>query len=235
MGLIKRDKKPGGALGKLRGQKAIQKAIDDGDTVAVGKQESLVIAIDASASMEESASGAPMDFYRTPNLRGSKWEAAVQAANLLANRSMMSNVGLVAFDSEVPSGWRCKVGSSSHTILGFLERMRPRGGTCFTAGLAASLDLLDDVDRLPVQRIILLSDGFDGGHSGISSWHTVCERLRARKVIVDTVGFGLADEVRLREIADMTGGVYKHAKDAEELVKQFKLLEASVRGLLASG
>jgi len=232
MGLIKRDKKPGGALGKLRGQQAIQKAIDDGKTISVGKQESLVLAIDASASMEDSA--IPGGAW-TGSLRGSKWEAAVKASHTLVDRSLMSQVGALVFDTDVPANWRIGVGSNKHEVKGFLDRLKPRGGTCFTAGLAAGLDLLEDVDRLPVQRIILLTDGFDGGHAGLAKWDAVVERIQARKVIVDTVGFGDVDERRLREIAEMAGGVYKHAKDATELVSQFKMLEASIRGLLGSG
>ncbi len=224
--LIKRDKKGGSALDRLRRQKGIQKRIDDGTVKIAGKQEALVIALDASASMTGTSD--PRDPYGRP-----KWSAACKATADLVSLSRASSIGVVVFDHTVLG--ELPVGTASDEIRHYLSAMGPKHGTCFVTGLEAGRRLIESGPTKTVRRIILLSDGYDGAHRGGSALDVELIYLAEASVIVDTVGFGDADEVKLRMIAERTGGVYKHANDAAELVREFKQLEAGVRGLLGGG
>lgn len=222
MGLVKKNGENKSPLEKLRRQKEIADKIDSGALTVLGTQESLVLVIDGSASM--STSDEPSGV--------TKWNAAREACRELVGASLMSAVGLVVFDERILGSHA--VGTQASDIVGALAGMRPRGGTCFANGLELGKVHLDTAAPRPVRRIILLSDGYDGYHSGRVHFERVMDSLVEGKVIVDTVGFGDADEEHLRMIATRTGGVYRHARDAKSLVREFKQLEAGVRGLLSS-
>lgn len=225
MGLVK--KGTGGALGKLRRQKEIRDKIEDGTCVSPGAGEALVIALDGSGSMCGAATEG--DYYGP-----TKWDAAVDATNQLVQASRSSAIGIVVFEHQLMDA--IPVGSSHDDIASFLARMGPSRGTCFTTALEESKSLLDDGPTKRVRRIVLLSDGRDGLHQGRAAFERVIQSICQALIVVDTVGFGPhADEGTLRAIADHTGGVYRHVRDGLSLVREFKQLEAGIRGLLGSG
>lgn len=224
MGLVNKGE---GALEKLRRQKDIHEKIENGTLTVVGAQESLVLVIDGSASM-----GCPADMGA--RYGASRWQAAVQACGELMKDSIMSSLGVVVFDDTIIGS--CPIGTPVNDNEALLASVGPRHGTCFTIALRQAKVLHDAEAPRSVRRIVLLSDGEDGMHAGSASFERVMQELVEAKIVVDTVGFGSdPDEVRLRMIAERTGGVYRHARDAKALVREFKRLEAGIRGLLAGG
>ena len=93
--------------------------------------------------------------------------------------------------------------------------MEQSGGT----HIATSIDMiLDDLERGVLNggkrpRIILLSDGVD------MDYHIedVLTRAKENNVSISTVGFGDADELTLRLIAEFTGGVYVPVENIDDL------------------
>lgn len=234
MGLIKKSDATGGALGKLRKQAAIHEKLANGE-LKVLEREALVLVMDMSPSMCDAAD--PADGrWNVPKGRRA-WDAAVKAAKVLVDRSVMSEVGIALFCAVCPSSRRLPVGSASAAIISHMTRFDPNNGegTCFEAGISAALDMLDLHEASRIRRIVFMTDGADGMHTGKDAWEACLARLTRSGVILDAVGFGQVEEDVLRELAARTGGVYRYAANGEELVREFKMLDAGTRGLLGSG
>ncbi len=238
MGLIKRDK-AGGALGALRRQKDIADKIAKGEAVS-GAQEALVVLLDMSPSMGLHMDAATMDF-RDPHRRrvepGKKaWDAAVRATAALVDASTMSRVGVVAFCSKATAERRLGVGAKTTDILKWLRRWGPNQGlgTDFTCAINAGLDLLEQHSAARVRRMILMTDGCDGRHSGMGAKEHAEARLQSSGVVLDAVGFGKVNHEELERLTKIGRGVYHHTSDGAALVKTFKQLEAGIRGLLSA-
>lgn len=238
MGIIKKSK--GGALEALRRQKEIARKVNSGEA-RNSRREALVLLLDMSPSMTAHENAATMSlqarFGRGVQPGQRAWDAAVRATRALVRVSTVSKVGVVTFCRIAPPPRRLDVGADIQTILNFLARFDPNQGegTDFTNAINAGLDLLEPHAGMEVRRMILMTDGCDGRHSGATAALQAEERLRSSGVILDTVGFGDVDASELRRLADLGKGTYHHSINGAALVKTFKRLEAGVRGLLGSG
>lgn len=224
-------KKKGGALAKLRGQKLKRSRVDE---LVKNKKEALVLAIDVSLSMAAPADGLDLGYDREP----SRLRAAKDAARELIRASLLSNVALISFSERYDL-----VADFGDATTDALEHLHVQRGTLMNEALVGIEDLLT-LRSEPVLRGILLSDGTD--YHGEPAWNIPRQyrnealdlpvRLKRQGIIVDCIGFGEdADEERLTQIAEATGGVYRHAKDAASLRREFLRLEVGARGLLTDG
>lgn len=243
MGLVKKKKK-GSALSKLRKQKDIHDKIKRGEAVHADdilKKEALVLLLDASPSMgvhEDIARWRANRSHELSSIAGHRaWDAAVRAARALFDASTASTIGAVVFDRRAPHARRHAPGVGEVELFRWLNELGPENGmgTDFTSAINAGLDLLSKFESKPVRRMILLTDGRDGGHSGKEAKQTMLRRLQSSSVILDTVGFGDVDHDELKRLAKLGGGTYHHTVDGAALVQEFKKLEAGARGLLGSG
>jgi Mg-chelatase subunit ChlD len=231
--------KKGGRTGLVKkgsGLRALRRAKNRGrDT---DKAEQLILVLDASYSMEMSVTGR---VARNGTALGkTKINAAREAARGLIMASRQSDVGLVSFSTE---GYTlCLLDEGRERCLMSLERYKPSGGTQIREGLRAALNAFDIEDPAKVRRIVLMTDGrdFDGGYgvseAEVGNRQQQVDRAKAEGIIIDCVAFGHdADLDDLAKISGATGGVVRSADDASELAKEFKQLEAGIRGLIGSG
>ena len=107
--------------------------------------------------------------------------------------------------------------------------LQPNGMTNMTAGLREGLEMIGG-KFAEKKRIILLSDG--QANAEVDRIDHYLSRCQEGGVIVDTISFGeSADKVRLRAIAQKTGGIFSDADSAEELQKVYARLNYTVRYL----
>lgn len=242
MSLIK--KKDGkSALDRLRQQKDIHEAIKSGKARAPGVREALVILLDLSPSMSvhqnAAEPGSNLNPWAHEAPRGeTAWDAAVRAARTLIDASVQSEVGAVAFCAHAPPHRRCEVGKKVEEIIRFLKQfdpMRDGMGTDFTCAINAGLDLLAMHEGRELKRMILMTDGRDGCHSGMRRYEEMLSRLGRSGVVLDTVGFGDVDPDQLERLAKLGGGTFHRSASVTAFVKEVKCLEAGARGLLGRG
>jgi len=114
-------------------------------------------------------------------------------------------------------------------ILSQGEMLHPEGMTNITAGLREGLQMMSG-KFAEKKRMILLSDGQANVEvDRIDHYLSLC---REGGVVVDTISFGeSADKVRLRDIAQKTGGIFSDADSVEELQKVYARLNYAVRYL----
>ena len=117
-------------------------------------------------------------------------------------------------------------------IIGQAESISPRGSTNISAAMRVGLVMINNKDT-ERKRMILLSDGSDNIEQDMVEECII--RCQEEKVVVDTIAFGRdADELRLREIAKRTGGVFYSAKSVRKLAEAYKKLNFDVRYLTCS-
>jgi Mg-chelatase subunit ChlD len=180
--------------------------------------ELCIILVDTSSSMSESIN------------RGegrSKIEAVRLAIPNLRAMGVKVMYGLVGFGdtSSIYQHLTFQFG----LILSQGEMLSPNGMTNVTAGLREGLQMMSGkfAER---KRMILLSDG--QANIEVDRIDHQLSLCREGGVIVDTISFGeSADKVRLRDIAQKTGGIFSDADSAEELQKVYARLNYTVRYL----
>jgi len=165
------------------------------------KVERVVALVDTSSSMYA-------DFYGMSRLDGA--QRAVRAF-VTASSPKFTHIGLVSFDSYAET----LVPPTKNYMQLQTVRLQTTGSTNMGDGLAACTGL-------DPQRVILLSDGQPNSQLRVrEALHEYTER----KIKVDTVAIGEADLDFMREIAELTGGTFKHIKHPDELAEHYKALE----------
>jgi len=190
--------------------------------------EALMITIDISGSMR---SFIDADMIEYPSVH-TCLDAAKTATLKLMEKSdaMISRIGITTFNHD--GRVVCNVGTSIFNAKHNLEKVKAFERTIMHRGMLVSRHILEDT-LAKVKRIVLMTDGCtERPEECIEEAHSCKER----DIIVDTVSFGPNCNTKLlKEIAQTTGGVYKEANHAHELITQFKQLEVRTRGLLTSG
>ncbi|UCE38757.1 MAG: VWA domain-containing protein, partial [Thermoplasmata archaeon] len=103
----------------------------------------------------------------------------------------------------------------------------PGGSTFMGEALKVAIDeLLANGNESHIHVIILLTDG---GWNGLMDPVVQAERAAAHNIIIFTIGLEPAppnrlDEPTLREIADITGGQYFYAQDANQIPDIYKII-----------
>lgn len=104
-----------------------------------------------------------------------------------------------------------------------LRWIAPTGSTNISAGLMAAEEILADSPTRFQRRVVLLSDGEDGG-----SPYRVADGMKARGIVIDTIGVGRSpsdiDEPCLMRVASTVDGVlhYRFIRNADELNAHFE-------------
>jgi len=202
----------------------LKQAVQQQKAERAHRDEGLVLLLDASLSMMGPTS---MEDH-TPRI-----DAMKQAACALLTASRRSYSGVVAF-SELPMEL-APIGNRMRSIAA-VRGVGVYGSTAMLLGLDAAYDMLKMVaGKYKVRRIILLSDGC----ATDSEPEQLVEKARQiglDGIVLDTIAFGHnADRSALEEMASVARGRMAEADTATELVRVFKALEVSKRGLLTSG
>lgn len=174
-----------------------------------------------------------------------KMEGAKAAAQAFVDlMRAQDKAALVAFSSEVTI--LQPFTSDKAALREGIAELYPEGCTVWYDAVYDSVEL---IARLTGRRsVILLSDGMDCREDlflrmmGEGSEHTLEEaiaRAREANIPVYAIGFGERatpvagnegfDEVKLRRVADETGGKYYHAPDTETLKKLYRLLSEEMQ------
>jgi len=214
-----------GSLDALRQQAREQK-----EAVA-SRDEALVLLLDASISMESSSTPyTQADAEQGKDWPPSKLDAAKEAACALLRLSRRSYTSVVGF-----SDFGIVLAPLSNRIrsIGAVQGMYTIGRTAMLSGLSEAYNVLAAVGgKYKVRRIILLSDGMPTDaedHEVIAR----AESIGRHGIIIDTVAFGEdADRDLMKAIARAARGIMCEADDVAKLIKVFKALEATKRGLL---
>jgi Mg-chelatase subunit ChlD len=154
-------------------------------------------------------------------------DAAKSAAHLFLDGKRgldpRDKVGLVSFSGQGTLLTNC--GSDREKTGLAVDGMRPQASTNISGGLAEALTDLQQAPREVTKRIILLSDG---GHNEGPSPEGLVPSLIKYGVIVDTVFIGSEGDSGtlslMEKLAKDTGGTFVHLKDAEQLVRHYKVL-----------
>ncbi|MFC4440318.1 MULTISPECIES: VWA domain-containing protein [Natrialbaceae] len=112
-----------------------------------------------------------------------------------------------------------------------IDRLGASGGTNIGAGLQEANDHFDAESNDSRAKVsILLTDGVGSG--GISEAEAAAER----NITIYTIGFGSADESKLKRIADETDGEYHFVDGADDLPEVFsRVAENATDGLDTDG
>ena len=120
----------------------------------------------------------------------------------------------------------------THALDGFykaLARIEPDGGTRITAGLTAAAELMRHAPPRTRRRVVLLSDGADGG-----SAIPVATSMKEDGCIIDVIGIGgcpaAVGEAYLRELASVVGGCtrYRFIADKDTLLSHFASIATDI-------
>jgi Mg-chelatase subunit ChlD len=203
-------------------------------------QEHLVLCLDASGSMGDPVDGRLYDWRSSDNAKKKLWVAKEAAQALIKDCTSATTVGLVQFSSYADVLRALDYGSEG--IFAALDKYDITGGTMAWTGLRSSLDLLDCAGDVALRRVILMTDGQDFDSDPHPSEqnrrlrHDEVKRAVDTKTVIDCIAFGPDAAIEdLKSIASPTGGVVRVAGDEKSLVREFKRLEAGIRGLLGSG
>lgn len=203
---------------KIKGSLAhVNREVAKQSTALVKKEgvERVIAVIDHSGSMNDkflTASGRQMN----------RMEAVIEAIHYIVDSSSRatSQIGLIGFSS-APEVLAMPTDKFSVVKVAAMA-LRPTSSTQYGPALERALVLEAD-------RVILLSDGeANDKDAAIKMAHT----YRERKIKIDTVGIGDDGLALLKQIADMTGGVFMFADNLEELQTAFGKLETRARFML---
>lgn len=132
-----------------------------------------------------------------------------------------NNVGLVSFDHEASID--CYLTNSVFMTVSQLDSINADGGTCITAGLKKSLEVLKNGAGKKVA--ILLSDGYDSNNADLEQ---VLQEYKMNDIVVYAIGLKGCDEQYLEHIADVTGGMFIPATESGQLTKIYQSIQKSL-------
>ncbi|HMQ60539.1 MAG TPA: VWA domain-containing protein [Flavilitoribacter sp.] len=198
--------------------------------------------IDIALAMDLSSSMLAQDFQ--PN----RLEVSKRVARDFVDKRPYDRIGLVVFAGEAYT--QCPL-TTDHSILDFflakLECGLLKDGTAIGMGLATAVNRLQD-SKAKSKVVILLTDGVN--NTGYQSPELAARMAKELGIRVYTIGVGSVgetlipvsrsndgryifdiarveiDEQLLNEIADMTGGKYFRARDAESLERIYESIDA---------
>jgi Ca-activated chloride channel family protein len=209
----------------------------------------ICLVVDRSGSMMESLNGGrmPSGNCDPPHPSKSRWGAlaiAVQAfLSELDKTVQKEHVALVSYSSDTTEcGNTYKISTIDSDLVNDYSIIRNemarigskpvKGRTAISAGLDNGIVVLSGGKTRPfaVKTIILMTDGIHNlGPEPILS----ARKAASQDIVIHTITFGSdADIRRMQEVAAASGGKHFHAPDAQELVKIFKEIAATLPVLL---
>jgi hypothetical protein len=209
----------------------------------------ICLVVDRSGSMMQSLSGGstPTGTCDPPHRTQSRWGAldiAVEAFLAELDKTVQKeHVGLVSYSSDTTEcNNTYKISTIDSDLVSDYSRIREemrrmgskpvKGRTAISAGLDDGIKVLsgNKVRPFAVKTVILMTDGIHnlGPEPVISA-----RNAAAQDIVVHTITFSSdADIRRMRDVAAAAGGRHFHAPNAEELVKIFKEIAATLPVLL---
>lgn len=178
-----------------------------------GESEELYLLLDGSGSMHHDEG----------------WPVAVDAATaLLKSCTAMTRAGIIVFSDKAKVVCKAMMPAAAAECL--IKARPPYEYTMLGEAIKQALLLLAE-SKAKVKRMIAMTDG---ATAEMEDCLELATKAKTAGIIIDAVGFGVDEETKgfLLLLAANGNGVYKDACNAQELVKQFKLLEATKRGLL---
>ena len=252
--------KKGGGLSALREEVKRSEIV-----AHIPVQETLIVCLDESYSMKDSITRVRGHTSLYSGRSGKTKIAAMRSAaqELVMSTTGASEMGIIGFSSRIRV--ICEPTRERKSLRDAVNSIEPTGQTNIRDALLKSGQFLSDsksrvkrvilmTDGNETSQDTLRSSGGLRGMTEIAD-HPWLERhgllgahsfeLPSREMadlfskegwIIDTVAFGYDADMHLLDmLSTKTGGVKKSAKDASELIKAFKSLEAGTRGLLTQG
>jgi len=187
------------------------------------KGRDLVLAIDASGSMDE----------RFAKSNKSKFQTVIQMAKDFVKKRFDDNIGIVIFGSFAyiasPITYDMK---ALEFILNYLESGVAGNNTAIGDAIFWAVKALKS-EKSKEKVIILLTDGHQNS-GGISIKKAVLEAKKIKAKIY-TLAIGDADKKLLKKIAKKSKGKFFYVKDKESLQKVFKEIDSLEPSKIRSG
>ncbi len=187
------------------------------------KGRDLVLAIDASGSMDESLKGS----------NKSKFQIVLEDAREFIKNRFDDNIGVVIFGSfsyiASPITYDMK---ALEFILKYLETQIAGNNTAIGEAIFRSVEALKKGDAKE-KVIILLTDGHH--NSGSISPKKAVEEAKKIGARIYTLAIADADASLLKKIAKESGGEFFHIKDKSDLKEVFKRIDSLEPSLIRSG
>jgi hypothetical protein len=209
----------------------------------------ICLVVDRSGSMMGSLNGGPTPSgdCDPPHPTQSRWGAlavAVQAFLVELDKTVQDeHVALVSYSSDTTEcGNTYKISTIDSDLVSDYGVIRDelarigskpvKGRTAISAGLDNGIVVLSGSQTRPfaVKTIILMTDGIHNlGPEPVLS----AQEAAAQDIVVHTITFSSdADIQRMQEVAAASGGKHFHAPNAQELVRIFKEIAATLPVLL---
>ncbi|BAF69705.1 vWA domain-containing protein [Nitratiruptor sp. SB155-2] len=186
------------------------------------KGRDLVLALDASGSMEES-------LYDEK----SKFEVVKSMAQNFFHKRFDDNIGIVIFGSfayiAAPLTYDTK---ALDFLINYLEPSIAGNNTAIGEGLWQGIKALQ-ADTAKQKVLILITDGHH--NSGSISPRQAVEKAKKLGIKIYTIGLGDADKHLLEQIAKESGGKFFYAKSEEDLQSIFSELNKLEPSPIRSG
>ncbi len=186
-----------------------------GTAAAIPKPQDTVLLIDSSGSM---GTNDPSNLRKT---------ASKHYVDLLV---VPDRAAVVDFDSDAFLVGGDHLSSNYPLIKSNIDLIDSSGGTdIYLALIEGNNELIDYGDSTHIWIEILLTDGHGGSAANILA---EAQRAAANGIIIYTIGLGNnINEPLLRDVADITGGMYMKALVAEDLDAIYQAIGESVRTL----
>ena len=177
------------------------------------KGRNLILAIDASGSMEGSMEGSEK----------SKFEELKSIVKEFLKNRHDDNIGIVVFGSfaYIASPITFDLPALSF-IIDYLDTSIAGNNTAIGEAIQRSVQALQ-AQKASQNVIVLITDGHH--NSGAISPKAAVQMAKKRGAKIYTIGLGDADKVHLRTIAEQTGGEFFEAKNTQDLQKVFETLD----------
>lgn len=187
-------------------------------------REALGLTLDCSASMTSS------DKHSVQRIVAVK----LAVENLLSASSPNTSRILVSKFSH-HSSIVCPLTNRYQMVREAIASISPNGGTKILPALEMTTDVLR-LQEVIVRRIIVLSDGEAWDEDLAIAW-AIKTKASYRLPIIDTIYFNSTDNGKnlMVTLAEISGGKFYYASDADQLAKTFKQLDVKTRGLLTDG
>ena len=152
---------------------------------------------------------------------------AVIFLNTLGTSSQPQLVGLASYSTD--STLDQSLTSDRALVQQKVNDMNADGWTNIGAGINTGRAILDGGrDPRFVEKVMVLMT--DGIHNQATSPEDAAAAAKQSNMVIHTLTFGAdADQDRMRAIADLTGGTFHHAPDADALMQAFEDIARTIR------
>ena len=163
---------------------------------------------------------------RSSSMSGSKWTATLEACrNILNFVRKEDRVAIVTFDGS--AYLNNSLESDLDVLLNVIDNLSgPGGSTNIGSGLAKAIETFNNESTDGRDKaIILLSDGNASRNPAVAQ----AEIAREKNIIIHSVGLGSgANEALLKELANITSGIYRFSPSSEELGEMMEYMAQQV-------